>query len=200
MVNTYGLSKTNAEGYLKLREDYNNGNKSWLTFYSLICHSFNNQIRFNSKGDYNMPFGKDRSSFNPTLQQKFIDFVDSLKNINIKFVNRDFRNLPFEKLDNSDFVYADPPYLITCASYNENGGWNEELEKELLILLDKLNDNNVKFALSNVLEDKGKENKILKEWSKKYEIHYLNNTYSNCNYQVKNKSNTSTVEVLITNY
>lgn len=198
VVNTYNLSKTNAEGYLKLREDYNNGNKSWLTFYSLVCHSFNNQIRFNSKGAYNMPFGKDRSSFNPTLQQKFIDFVDNLKNKNIKFICKDFRCLPFDKLDSNDFVYCDPPYLITCASYNEQDGWNETCERDLLQLLDRLNDNNVKFALSNVLESKGKSNNILKEWSHKYNICYLNCTYGNCNYQRKDKN--ESVEVLITNY
>jgi len=200
IVNTYKLSKTNAEGYLKLREDYNNGHKSWLTFYSLICHAFNNQIRFNSKGNYNMPFGKDRSSFNPTLQKKFINFVDELKKKNIKFINKDFRKLPFDKLNSNDFVYADPPYLITCASYNENDGWNEKHERDLISLLDKLNKQGVKFALSNVLEDKGKSNDILKEWVIKYNINHLNHTYGNCNYQAKDKSKDGTVEVLITNY
>ena len=32
---------------------------------------------------------------------------------------------------------------------------------------DKINNKGVKFALSNVLENKGKSNNILKEWSKK---------------------------------
>ena len=54
--------------------------------------------------------------------------------------------------------------------------------------------------MSNVLEHKGKSNDILKEWSKKYNIHYLNNTYGNCNYHTKDKSKDSTIEVLITNY
>jgi site-specific DNA-adenine methylase len=147
-----------------------------------------------------MPFGKDRSSFNPSLQKKFIDFVDNLKNKNINFVHKDFRGLPFDKLNSNDFVYADPPYLITCASYNENGGWNEEHEKDLLKLLDKLNQNGVKFALSNVLESKGKSNDILKEWSKDYIVNRLNYTYNNCNYQKKDKEENSVVEVLITNY
>ena len=76
----------------------------------------------------------------------------------------------------------------------------ETKEKELLELLDKLNEKGIRFALSNVLEHKGKSNDILKEWSKKYNIHYLNNTYGNCNYHTKDKSKDSTIEVLITNY
>ena len=97
-------------------------------------------------------------------------------------------------------VYCDPPYLITCASYNEQDGWSETEERQLLNLLDELNNNGIKFALSNVLENKGNSNDILKEWSKKYTVHYLNNTYGNCNYHTKDKSMNSTVEVLITNY
>lgn len=200
IIEDYQLSKTNQEGYLDLRKEYNEGNQSWDIFYTLLCYSFNNQLRFNSKGGFNMPFGKDRSSFNPTLEQKFITFVDSLKNKNIEFTNMDFNKLKIDKLDNESFVYADPPYLITCATYNEKDGWNETKERELLQLLDNLNEKNIRFALSNVLENKGKSNDILKEWSKKYKVNYLNNTYSNCSYQVKDKSKGTTIEVLITNY
>ena len=42
--------------------------------------------------------------------------------------------------------------------------------------------------------------KILKEWSKKYNINYLNYDYNNCNYQNNDNKNNKTIEVLITNY
>lgn len=201
-INKYKLSKTNEEGFKSIREDYNNGNKSWNMFYSMLVHSFNNQIRFNKSGDYNMPFGKNRSSFNPNLEKNFIKFIDKLSELNIYFLNNDFNELIIDtnKLEVNDFIYCDPPYLITCASYNESNKWNETKERELLDLLDSLNKNNIKFAMSNVLENKGKQNDILKEWSNKYNIHHLNNTYGNCNYHAKDKSRTSTDEVLITNY
>ena len=200
LINKYKLTKTNQEGYLQIRKDYNNGDKTWDMFYTLVCYSFNNQIRFNSKGNFNMPFGKNRSSFNPTLQQKFISFVDALKNTNIMFINKDYRELKINKLTKNDFVYCDPPYLITCAPYNERGGWGKKDEIDLLNLLDKLHNNNIKFALSNVLESKGNSNDILKEWSQKYNIHNLNVKYGNANYQRKEKDDSTTKEVLITNY
>lgn len=199
-IEKYELSKTNREGFEKIRNDYNNGNKEWQIFYCMLMHSFNYQIRFNKEGKYNMPFGKDRSNFNKTTENNFINFTDEIHKKNIFFTNQDFNILKIEKLKKDDLVYCDPPYLITCASYNEQDGWNIVKEKQLLDLLDKLNDNDIKFALSNVLENKGKSNDILKEWSKKYTIHYLNNTYGNCNYHTKDKSNNSTIEVLITNY
>ena len=198
-ISSYDLSKENKEGYLALRELYNKGKSDPLMLYTLICYSFNNQIRFNNKGAYNMPFGKDRSSFNPTLREKFITFVQRLQSMEIQFSSKDFRELDLDTLGENDFVYCDPPYLITVASYNENGGWGEQAERDLLAKLDTLNKAGVKFGLSNVFESKGKENIILKEWAKGYTVHYLDHTYSNCSYHKKDKQSKD-IEVFITNY
>ena len=181
-ISKYNLSKTNEEGYKKIRKDYNKGDKTWYMFYSMLTHAFNYQI-----------------SFNKSLEKNFIKFVDRLNNLNIEFLNKNFSELKIDNLANEDFVYCDPPYLITSANYNKSAKWNEEKERELLNLLDKLNEKGISFALSNVLESKGNSNDILKEWSKKYNIHYLNYSYANFNYCKKDKSN-NTIEVLITNY
>ena len=199
-IKEYNLSKTNEDGFKLIREDYNNGKNTWNMFYAMITNAFNYQIRFNNKGKYNMPFGRDRSSFNSTLEKNFTKFMNKLHNININFTNNNFINLKLDKLSTKDFIYCDPPYLVTCASYNEKDGWNETHEKELLNLLDEINNKHIRFALSNVFENKGKSNDILKEWSKKYKVIHLNNTYGNCNYHTKDKSNNSTDEVLIINY
>ena len=199
-IEKYELSKTNEEGFKRIREDYNKGDRSWNMFYAMLTHAFNYQIRFNKQGEYNMPFGRNRSSFNPNLEKNFIKFIDKLGEINVTFFNSDFNKIKIDMLGENDFVYCDPPYLVTCASYNEQDGWNESKERELLELLDNLNAKGIKFALSNVLENKGKTNEILKVWTEKYNVHYLNYSYSNCNYHAKDKSENSTVEVLITNY
>ena len=169
--------------------------------YVIIVYDFNNQIRFNSNGEFNLPVGK--RDFNKKMEQKLIDFIDKIQEQNCIFTCRDFREFDTSKLTPKDFVYVDPPYLITCATYNEQGGWGEEDEKDLLSFLDELNDRNIRFALSNVLRSKGKENSILIEWleknAKKYKAIQLNFSYSNSNYQTKDKSSV-TEEVLITNY
>ena len=195
IINKYNLSKENKEGYLKLRSNYNNFNKEWHMFYTLLAYSFNNQIRFNKKGQFNTPFGK--RSFNSTLKQKFKDFSNAIHNKNIKFTNENFKDLDIDKLGENDFVYLDPPYLVTEATYNT--GWNEETEKDLLSLCDRLNEKGIKFAISNVLEHNGNKNEILINWSKKYNVNYLNYDYSNCNYHKKDNGHKS-IEVLITNY
>lgn len=193
-VEQYDLSKINKRGYLKLRGYYNKlVFKSPIILYTLICYAFNNQMRFNSKGEFNMPFGKDRSSFNPTLREKFIEFSEAISNKDCKFTNADFREFIGVAFGENDFLYCDPPYFNSTATYNENGGWTNTDEEDLRNMLVT---SNVKWALSNNL----KTNLTLKDWAENhdYKIHYLNTTYGNCNYQKKDK--TKDIEVLITNY
>lgn len=196
-IEEYNLSKTNKDGYLELRGKYNK-ERNPIDLFVLTCYSFNYSIRFNQSGEFNIAFGKDRSSFNESIESRLRSFSDKSKNIT--FSNFSFEDMKIDKLSSEDFIYADPPYLITVANYNEQGGWNEELELKLLEKLDEANKKGIKFALSNVLEHKGKENKILKEWAKNYTVHYLDYDYSNCNYQTKDKIKGNSVEVLITNY
>ena len=165
--------------------------------YVLIVYAFNNQIRFNSDGEFNLPVGK--RDFNIRMQNKLKSFLFTLSNKNISFSNKDFTRIKVSSLSVKDFVYVDPPYLITCATYNEKS-WNENEEKRLLAYLDELNDNKIRFALSNVLSTDGKTNDILKQWlgEKGYNCHHLDFSYNNSNYHKKNISKTD--EVLITNY
>ena len=195
LIVSYNLSKENSEGFLKLREYYNENNNSPIVFYTMLCYAFNYQIRFNQNGKYNMPFGKNRSSFNPALRKKFIAFVDELHNKNIVFENTDFTNFDFSNLNSGDFVYCDPPYFNSVAAYNENGGWTEEHERALLNILTQLHNRGIKFALSNNFKY---INPFLDEWKTDYNVHYLNGDYSNCNYHKIDRS--KDVEVFITNY
>ena len=200
-----GLSKYNSEGYNRLRADFNKIQSIdygyYITLYVLIVYSFNNQIRFNKKGEFNLPPGK--RDFNKKMRDKLSAFIDRLKSGDYKFESCDFRELHDGDWNDKTFVYADPPYLITCATYNEQDGWNEELEKELLAYLDNLNERGIRFALSNVLKSKGKENDILIDWVNKnigkYRVIYLDYSYSNSNYHTKDRTS-KTDEVLIVNY
>lgn len=201
VISSYELTITNTDGYNKFRDYYNKSlEKNPLDLFILICYSFNHQIRFNRNGDFNMPFGKDRSYFNEKIKENLIKFHKSIIDRDIIFTNNDFRDIKVNKLKQNDFVYCDPPYLITCASYNEQDGWNETCERDLYRLMDELDKNGIMFAVSNVISNKGKVNDILLEWSRKYNVHHLSKTYSNCSYHAKDRDSTTTDEVLITNY
>jgi modification methylase fokI len=201
-ISEYRLTNTNQEGYLELRREYNNS-KNILDLFVLTCFSFNHQIRFNSKHEFNIPFGKERSSYNSSIEANLVQFVQALKEKNYVFVNGDFAKFDFEKIRKGDFVYCDPPYLITNGSYNDGKrgfkDWTMKEEEELLELLDSLDRKGILFALSNVFYHKGASNDLLIEWSKKYYTHYIDKNYSNCSYQLKDRK-AKTIEVLITNF
>jgi DNA adenine methylase len=202
IIEKYQLTQQNKDGYYALRLEYNKS-RDIVKLFVLTCYAFNHQIRFNNSHEFNSPFGRNRSSFNSNIEKNLTQFCQALQEKNIEFSNRDFMELDYSFLGKKDLVYCDPPYLISTGNYNDgNRGfkdWKEKEEEELLGLLDKLNSRGIRFALSNVLYHKGMSNELLIEWSKKYKIHYIDKTYSNCNYQFKER-NAVTVEVLVTNY
>ena len=196
-----GLGSFNRNGFTDLRDKFNSLSPSdenyFVLLYVLIVYSFNNQIRFNSDGEFNLPVGK--RDFNIKMQNKLKAFLSALETQNISFTNKDFSEISPSELTEQDFVYADPPYLITCATYNEKS-WNANEEKRLLSYLDQLNKNKIRFALSNVLSTDNKTNLILQDWlsERGYVCHHLDFSYKNSNYHKKNIAKTD--EVLITNY
>lgn len=163
-----GLKNYNTLGYYKLRTDYNSlkdktSPEACDLLYLLVVYAFNNDMRFNRSGEFNLPIGK--TDFNKSNIEKVRNYIERVKKMNCVFICGDFRDKKVEKiLMNADFIYADPPYLIGDAVYNETSNWTEETEQELLNLFEKLNKNKKRFAFSNVLSKVGFSNKPLSNW------------------------------------
>ena len=204
-IKEFDLSLTNEDGYKQMRNLYNE-QKNPLDLFVLIAFTFNHQIRFNNSHEFNNQFGRERSSFNATMKQNLEKFIIRIKETNIGFANVCFNHFDFSNFGTNDFVYCDPPYLITTGLTMRKAGFQRletKEENELLNLLDNLDEQNIKFALSNVLEHKGKSNNILKNWLAKnpnYKINFIDYNYSNSNYQTIVRDKNASVEVLITNY
>lgn len=197
-----GVSRYNKEPFLQLRQDYNNSprnNQHYIMLYALVVFGFNNQIRFNDRGEFNLPVGK--RDFNDVIRRKLQVFVDKLKAQHPVIQNMDFRRFDINQLDGNSLVYLDPPYLISTATYNEGGGWTERDEQDLLDFMDRLNEQGIHFVLSNMLEHKGRKNHLLIDWieQRNWQVVGINMDYSNSNYQVEGKDS-GTVEVLVKNY
>lgn len=201
-IDEFALSQTNTEGYLALRARYN-AHKSAVDLFVLTCYAFNHQIRFNSRHAFNTPFGRARSSYNARIEKNLIAFCGALHDKPVEFHNSDFLSVDLTALDGDDLVYCDPPYLISTGSYNDGRrgfkDWTEREERQLLDLLDWLDAQGVRFALSNVLHHKGMSNDLLIAWSKRYHVFPIEQSYANCSYQVKDRT-ARTVEVLVTNF
>lgn len=189
------FSKYNKDSYLKLRNDYNNNPSNCDLLYLLLIYGFNHMIRFNDNGEFNLPVGN--VDWNKNVTQALNNYANWVNKSNIKQItNLDFEEfIKIQKFKNNDFVYFDPPYLITSSDYNKI--WDEEDEIRLYNLLDDLNDEGVTWGLSNMLNHKDKHNNVLEEWSTKYKTYSISSNYIS---RFDNTIKKDSKEIYVTNY
>ena len=181
--------------YMKMRE-YANQTKDWIDIYSCMFYAFSQQMRFNSKGEFNMPFGN--GAFTEQNEQYIRDGCAFFHRGSVITTNFDFRELKVDKLNPMDFVYLDPPYFNTTATYNENNGWSMQDDLDLFKLCERLDARHIRFGMSNVFKCKGKENTHLIEWCEKCGWRVY--TFDNFTYMACGKGNSEAKEVYICNY
>lgn len=186
-------AKYNKKAYMQLRDSFNKDNDI-SELYLLLIYGFNRMIRFNSKGEFNVPVGN--VDFNNNVAEALKHYLRFIGNNSVSFYCLDYmdfiKNIEFKE---GDFVYFDPPYLISNSEYNKL--WNESDDVELFRLLDMLDEDNIKFGLSNIVKHKGQHNKVLEEWMKKYVVYDVKSNYiSRFDNTIKDDSK----EVYITNY
>ena len=188
------FAKYNKEAYEQMRSDFNESSKDNMSIlYLLLIYGFNRMLRFNKSGDFNLPVGN--VDFNSNVASALDDYFQEVKNKKPKWYNLDYKVfLKKLQLSENDFIYLDPPYLITFSEYNKL--WNEQDEIELLQLLDELNERSIRFAISNVTHYKDRQNNIFIEWAQKYHIHSIKSNYISYHDNSIKQFN----EVLITNY
>jgi DNA adenine methylase len=139
------------------------------------------------------------------MKDNLYSFLGEFNKKEIEFTCFNFDDFDFSLYTSDDYIYCDPPYLITSGTYNDGKrgftGWGSLEEKKLLDILSKLDERGVKFGLSNVLTHKEQTNTILQQWIQKnnFYVWHLNKNYSNSNYQSKAKTSL-TDEVFISNY
>ncbi len=80
-------------------------------FYYLIRTGFNGLCRFNSDGNFNVPFGQHNSI---VYRKDFLDYKELMRNWQLKSV--DFAKLA---LNGDEFIYADPPYDVQFTRYSK---------------------------------------------------------------------------------
>ena len=187
------FAKYNKEAYTALRSDYNAHKDDLMRLYMLLIYGFNRMLRFNAKGDFNLPVGN--VDFNDNVVKALTSYFNYVRDKEIQFYSMDFEEfLNSLELTEKDFVYLDPPYLITFSEYNKL--WDEDSEMRLIKVLDELNERGIRFAVSNVLWHRKKYNGTFNLWAQKYNIVRVKSNYISFN----DNTDKDTYEVLVKNY
>ena len=184
----------NKVGYQRMKSDFiNGGQQDMMRLYLLLIYGFNHMLRFNGKGQFNLPVGN--VDFNQNVHEALTDYFRLLGQKQVIWHNEDYRQFLSDiDYQPGDLVYLDPPYLITFSEYNKL--WNEDTERDLLALLDNLNGRGINFAISNVTHYRGRNNTLFLEWSEHYHTHSIKSNYISFN----DNSIKQFSEVLVTNY
>jgi DNA adenine methylase len=103
-----------------VRENKAHGKEAASIFYYLNRTCYNGLCRFNSKGEFNVPFGRYKKLIYKT---DFTEYASA-------FAQWDFTCVDFEDiaLDADDFIYADPPYDVQFTAYSKEAfGWDDQI-------------------------------------------------------------------------
>ena len=149
------LSSYGEEYYYLVRERFNKTGDP-LDFLFLNRSCFNGLIRFNSKGEFNVPFCRNTNRFRQAYVSKIVNQISQIQQImqekEWEFRVGDWKEC-IKNVEEDDFVYLDPPYTGRSTDYYQK--WTEKDSIELYKVIRQLPSG---FALSTWKEDKRREN------------------------------------------
>lgn len=155
------LSLADSDGYAYYKEvrDRFNREHSPYDFIFLSRAGFNGMMRFNRKGEWNIPFCKKPNRFSPSYITKICNQIANARRI-IQRGNWDFLNTSFDQTikyaNEGDLIYCDPPYYGRYVDYYN--GWTEEDEEKLYY---SLCNTKAKFILSTWHHNEFRENEMI---------------------------------------
>lgn len=157
------LEQRGAEYYKEMRDRFNE-NGDPLYFLFLNRSDFNGMIRFNRKGQFNVPFCQKPNRFSKAYITKICNQVLNVSNI-IHGKDWSFMCCPwqtaFDHAGETDYIYLDPPYIGRDTSYV--GEWPES---EAIQLAEFAHHTPANVCLSMWKENKFRRNEHLFEyWS-----------------------------------
>ena len=154
------------ERYLELRKEFNSEEdcrKRAKLFLYLNKHAFNGLSRYNSKGEYNVPYGKENKDSKTGRivktkahfpEQELNYFRDVFSNRKVEFCNTSFSDEAlYKNVGGGDVVYFDPPYipLNDTAYFTDYAkeGFSYEQQVQLAELAESLANRGAKVIISN---------------------------------------------------
>lgn len=133
------------------------GSEAAQLFYYLNRTGFNGLCRFNQSGQFNVPFGTHRSI---TYAASFSPFRSIFENW--IFTNNDIAAI---KLEDDDFIYADPPYDVEFTTYSAGGfSWDDQVRTAQWLAA---------HPGPVVLSNQATARVVKLYWDLGFEIHYL---------------------------
>lgn len=145
----------NREAYNEMRDLFNQSTDSLersRMFVYLNRHCFNGLTRYNSKGGFNVPFGKMKNPKCPV--NEMMQFRMYFLQKKHRFMSTSFEDPAlYENIDSGDVVYFDPPYVPASDTANfanyAKEGFSYDQQVQLAELAESLANRGAKVIISN---------------------------------------------------
>lgn len=188
------LLEKGEDHYYKVRDRFNK-HHSPLDFLFLNRAGFNGMIRFNRKGEFNIPFCRKPQRFAQSYMTKIVNQVSCVEKLlrtkNFIFKCQDFSET-IQAASPEDMIYCDPPYIDRHVDYYS--GWNESNETSLCKYLTGFRG---KFILSTWHHNDYRENEYVKTLWSRFQILTREHFY---HVGGKEENRNPVVEALVVNF
>lgn len=197
-LNSHETNHSEEYYYEQRNKDRNKNTFNKLSDYTRAARTiylnkacFNGLYRVNSKGEFNVPFGK-KIKVNTYEGNNLITVSNYLTMNNIKLLNVDFEEA-VKTAKQGDFVYFDPPYDSDKSIFNSytEEGFNKDEQRRLATVFKELDKRGVYVMLSN------HNTALIKELYKDYHIHVIE---AKRNINANGEKRGKVEEVIVTNY
>ena len=175
--------------YYQIRDMYNGLIPSKYSdaflYYFINKTAYSGMIRFNARGEYNVPYGRYK---NFCIDKVTKEHSDLLRNTEI--CNEDYQTI-FERAKPDDFIFLDPPYDCIFSDYGNQeyrDGFNEDAHKLLAENIKKLNCRVLMVIGRTALTEELYGDMIVDEYDKSYSVN------------IRNRFHSEAKHILVTNY
>jgi DNA adenine methylase len=172
-----------------MRDAFNNkfqSHYSYATIYYFINKTaYSGIVRYNSKGEYNVPFGRYKNLNTSPIDKSHIELLKSAK-----LYNKDYSEI-FNMAGKDDFMFLDPPYDCVFSDYGNQkykNGFPEEEHKRLANDFRNLPCKALMIIGKTPLIEDLYRPYIKEEYAKSYAIN------------IKNRFSTDTTHLIVANY
>lgn len=192
------LRNAGDNGYDHYRAIKSRFNESFspYDFIFLSRAGFNGMMRFNKKGQWNIPFCKKPDRFAAAYVTKIVNQVANVSKVISAEPDWTFHNKQFSEIiplaEENDVIYCDPPYYGRYVDYFN--GWSEKDEE---LLFNQLSKTKAKFILSTWHHNSWRKNEMIERFWDKFNIVTKDHFYHS---GAKIENRQSVVEALVCNF
>ena len=175
--------------YYQLRDMYNGLTRPRYSeaalYYFINKTAYSGMIRFNSRGEYNVPYGRYKNFNTSLITEQHHQLL-----LNTEIHNTDYREI-FDIAQPNDFVFLDPPYDCIFSDYGNDeyrDGFSEASHRQLANDFHNLNCRAMMVIGATPLIRELYDGNIVAEYEKSYAVN------------IRNRFQAEAVHLIVTNY